>query len=171
MVKKVRQYTATKLVLFVFSFMEARGSFSPFYSALKLISPKVLPRKDHFYSYYHKLLNMHKLLILFNISNTNCIKVSNITLGKYTLHICNIINLTVCEKKKLLESKIRLKFHFNKSHGNVRLSTLVGFLSQCFFYIFNWVWALQHWSGTRFHIHLVLLRSWRNLQKQKKKKL
>lgn len=43
---------------------------------------------------------MHKLLILFNISNTNCIKVSNITLGKYTLHICNIINLTVCEKKK-----------------------------------------------------------------------
>lgn len=42
---------------------------------------------------------MHKLLILFNISNTNCIKVSNITLGKYTLHICNIINLTVCEKK------------------------------------------------------------------------
>lgn len=45
---------------------------------------------------------MHKLSILFNISNTNCIKVSNITLGKYTLHICtgNIINLTVCEKKK-----------------------------------------------------------------------
>lgn len=43
---------------------------------------------------------MHKLLILFNISNTNCIKVSNITLGKYTLHICiDIINLTVCEKK------------------------------------------------------------------------
>lgn len=75
---------------------------------------------------------MHKLSILFNISNTNCIKVSNITLGKYTLHICNIINLTVCEKKKLLESKIRLKFHFNKSHGNVRLSTLVGFISQCF---------------------------------------
>lgn len=112
--------------------MEARGSFSPFYSALKLIFPKLLQWKDYFYSYYHKLLNMHKLLILFNISNTNCIKVSNITLGKYTLYICNIINLTVCEKK-LLESKIRLKFHFNKSHGNVRLSTLVGFLSQCFF--------------------------------------
>lgn len=87
-------------VLFVFSFMEARGSFPPFYSAPKLIFPKLLPWKDYFYSYYHKLLNMHKLLFnLFNISNTNCIKVSNITLGKYTLHICNIINLTVCGKK------------------------------------------------------------------------
>lgn len=116
-----------------FSFMEARGSFSPFYSAPKLISLNMLPWKDYFYSYYHKLLNMRKLLILFNISNTNCIKVSNITLGKYTLHICNIINLTVCEKKNL-ESKICLKFHFNKSHGNVRLSTLVGFFSQCFWY-------------------------------------
>lgn len=64
---------------------------------------------------------MHKLSILFNISNTNCIKVSNITLGKYTLHICNIINLTVCEKKKnFWKAK-----YVNKSHGNVKLSTLV----------------------------------------------
>lgn len=105
LVKKARQYTATKPVLFVFSFMEARGSFSPFYSALKLIFPKLLQWKDYFYSYYHKVLNMHKLLILFNISNTNCIKVSNITLGKYTLHICNIINLTVCEKKNFWKAK------------------------------------------------------------------
>lgn len=82
-------------------------------------------------------------------------------------YIYNIINLTVCELKTL-RGKILLKFHFNKSHGNtcIKLSTLVVFLVSVFD-IFNWVWALQHWSGTRFHIHLVLLRSWRNLKSKK----
>lgn len=71
---------------------------------------------------------MRKFLILFNILNINCIKVLNIIFGKYILYICNIINLIVCEKKNL-ESKICLKFYFNKFYGNVRLSILVGFFS------------------------------------------
>lgn len=62
---------------------------------------------------------MHKLLILFNISNTNCIKVSNITLGKYTLHICNIINLTVCEKKKTFGKQ-------NTSEISINLMVMLG---------------------------------------------
>lgn len=123
LVKKARQYI-TFPVFFAFFMWKLEDHFPlllSIYSAHNVNSPKMLSWKE--YVSIHNLSNMYKLLnfIYFYFKYKLYQSISKISLVE---NMCNIINLTVCKlKKQLLGGKILLKFHFNKSHGNVKLST------------------------------------------------